>query len=450
MREISRVFGGMFMASRQTIKDEVYLLQLWRHECERVFTDKLTNQADKDWESAAIISVVDAVYGKQLAARIAGPLYFVNFLPDPIFDDDGVCLDERPKSYELVEDIEKVREKGLNFQTQFNEVNKVGKLELVLFEYALEHLMRISRCICQDRGSMMLVGVGGSGKQSITRLASFIAGNYIFQITITKYYSLNNLFEDIKNLYKISGLKGQPVTFIFTDAEVKDESFLEYINQILSTGEVSNLFPKDEMDGLIGDMRPIAKKQFKGFVDTSDNLQKFFFDRVRNMLHVVLCMSPVGDKLSSRCRKFPGLINCTNVDWVLMWPEEGLLNVSQKFISGFTMETTQEHKKGLMVHMAKVHSMVQRATAEYFQSYRRNVYVTPKSYLSFLKTYCSLYSDLFGKIKILANNINLGLEKMSEAATDVEKMKVELSVSILKIANSRTEVDSNVFCFLGN
>jgi dynein heavy chain len=66
---------------------------------------------------------------------------------------------------------------------------------------------------------------------------------------------------------------------------------------------------------------------------------------------------------------------------------------------------------------------------EYFQSYRRNVYVTPKSYLSFLKTYCTVYTDLFDKIKLLANNINLGLEKMSEAATDVEKMKVELSVS---------------------
>jgi len=442
MREISRVFGGMFMASRQTIRDEVYLLQLWRHECERVFTDKLTNQVDKDWESAAILNVIDAVYGKQLAARVAGPLYFVNFMPEPLFDDEGVCLDERPKSYELVDDIDKVREKALNFQTQYNEVNKVGKLELVLFEYALEHLMRISRCINQDRGSMMLVGVGGSGKQSISRLASFIAGNVIFQITITKYYGLNNLFEDIKNLYKTSGLKGQPVTFIFTDAEVKDEAFLEYINQILSTGEVSGVFAKDELDAIVSDMRPIAKKQYKGFVDTTDNLQKFFYDRVRNMLHVVLCMSPVGDKLASRSRKFPGLINCTTVDWFLMWPEEGLLDVSRKYISGFTMETTPEHKKNLMAHMSKVHSMVQKATGEYFQSYRRNVYVTPKSYLSFLKTYCTVYADQFGRIKQLANNINLGLEKMTEAAVDVEKMKVELSATekILQEAAQKSAV----------
>ena len=424
MREISRVFGGMFMASRDVIVDEVYLIRLWRHECERVFTDKLINAVDKDWENKTIMAVIEQVYGKDLAARVAGPCYFVNFLKDAVFDDDGVCIDERPQSYEFQSELPPVRTKALAFQDQFNEENKVGKLELVLFEYALEHLMRISRCMCQDRGSMMLVGVGGSGKQSLTRLASYIAGNFIFQISITKYYSVSNLFDDIKVLYKTAGLKGKPVTFIFTDAEVKEEGFLEYINQILATGEVSNLFPKDEMDAILGDLRPAAKKA--KIIDTTENLTKFFFDRVRSMLHVVLCMSPVGDKLSSRSRKFPGLINCTTVDWFLAWPEEGLLNVSEKFITDFPMETSAECKKGLIAHMAKVHSLVTQATAEYFSSFRRNVYVTPKSYLSFLQTYTGVYTDQFQQIKMLADKINNGLIKLEEAAQDVAKMQIEL------------------------
>ncbi len=61
------------------------------------------------------------------------------------------------------------------------------------------------------------------------------------QITITKTYNVTNLFEDIKALYKIAGFKGQPVCFLFTDAEVKDEGFLEYINQILMTGVCATL-----------------------------------------------------------------------------------------------------------------------------------------------------------------------------------------------------------------
>ena len=44
-----------------------------------------------------------------------------------------------------------------------------------------------------------------------------------------------------QGLYKIAGLKGQPVCFIFTDADVKDEAFLEYINQLLMTGAMGGV-----------------------------------------------------------------------------------------------------------------------------------------------------------------------------------------------------------------
>lgn len=48
------------------------------------------------------------------------------------------------------------------------------------------------------------------------------------------------------------------------DAEVKEEGFLEYINQLLMTGEVAGLLPKEELDAMLNDVRPAFKRECLG------------------------------------------------------------------------------------------------------------------------------------------------------------------------------------------
>jgi dynein heavy chain, axonemal len=59
----------------------------------------------------------------------------------------------------------------------------------------------------------------------------------------------------------------------------------------------------------------------------------FFVDRVRDNLHVVLTMSPVGASLRVRMRMFPSLVNCCTIDWFLPWPDDALISVSKKFLT---------------------------------------------------------------------------------------------------------------------
>lgn len=116
-----------------------------------------------------------------------------------------------------------------------------------------------------------------------------------------------------KKLYTRAGVEGRPTTFLFSDTQVKDEAFLEDINNILSSGEVPNLYTKDEKAALMDEMRPIAKK-IGGLVGTAEELWTLFIDRVRANLHVVLCMSPIGDAFRNRLRQYPAFVNtCTIV-----------------------------------------------------------------------------------------------------------------------------------------
>lgn len=79
---------------------------------------------------------------------------------------------------------------------EYNELNPA--MDLVLFDDAMHHVCRICRVINNRAGHALVVGVGGSGKQSLTRLSSFISGFATHQLCISSTYDIRDLKNDIR------------------------------------------------------------------------------------------------------------------------------------------------------------------------------------------------------------------------------------------------------------
>jgi len=179
-----------------------------------------------------------------------------------------------------------------------------------------------------------------------------------------------------------------------------------YINDLLSVGYIPELFAKDELDERLGKIRGEAKAN--GFQDTPDDLFVFFLDKARKNFHIGLCFSPVGDAFRFRARMFPGLINCTSIDYFFDWPREALVNVAGRFLGEIEFPS-DEIRDAIAENMAETHLSIADANNEFRELERRHNYTTPTSYLELINFYKGLLGKKQGKIKDQIERLEFGL-----------------------------------------
>jgi dynein heavy chain len=321
VRHLTNIFQGLLIAKQEAIKEPDNFIKLWVHESERIYGDRLVSQENLIVYKAIVGDLVKKSFAKfnltkYFQAQAPELLVFANFVGG---------LDE--KLYDQFPGLDALTLRLAEALREYNEVNAV--MDLVLFEDAMKHVCRINRIIGSDGGHALLVGVGGSGKQSLSRLSSFISSYTTTTIMISSTYGMNDLKTDLQGMYNRSGVKDEGVCFLFTEGMITNERFLVYINDLLSSGEIADLYVAEDKDGIINNIRPAVKGA--GIVDNKDNCWNFFISRVKRNLHMSLCFSPVGDAFRNRARKFPALVNCTVIDWFQPWPEDALLSVAKKF-----------------------------------------------------------------------------------------------------------------------
>ncbi|VDK33899.1 unnamed protein product [Taenia asiatica] len=428
LRDLTNVFQGILFSKDECLKDPIDLLRLWIHETERVYADKLTDASDQTVFSKLLHDFVIKQFTEldvEESVIFAEPLLYCHFIQG--------FGDPRYLPVESNDTLAKLLNDAL---VNYNEM--YAAMNLVLFEDAIEHVLRIDRILESPRGNALLVGIGGSGKQSLSRLAAFISSLEVFQIVAKKGYSVTDLKADLAALYRKAGLKNVGTVFLLTDAQVLDEKFLVTINYLLASGEIPDLFADDEVEEIISAVQSETKAA--GILDTRENCWQFFINKVRRTLKVILCFSPVGPKLRMRARRFPALVNCTTIDWFHEWPEEALLSVSRRFVSEISLLDPALHEP-ISTFMSHVHKTVNDVSRDYLNYERRYNYTTPKSFLEQIHLYENMLNrrdkEIRGKITRLEN----GLQKLESTAQQVDNLKAKLATQEVELAEKNEDAN---------
>ncbi|EAR94576.2 dynein heavy chain (macronuclear) [Tetrahymena thermophila SB210] len=417
MRDIAKIFQGMLMIRAQTVNTKENFGKLWLHECCRVFMDRLVSIKDIEWFQ-----------------ELASKLIFFNFQFEvknvfQFFDSLSFSPVYKSDSYEYVSDAaayKKRIEEVMNTKTSMN---------LVLFSHTIQHITRMARVLHQERGHFMSVAVGGSGKKSLSILSALLTEMPYSQIMLKQNYGMKDFHDLLLKTMKEVAFKNQNQILLIMDNQIVKEQFLEEINNIMNSGEVPGIITKEELEIIEDNLKSDAKQQ-----DSKLQAYDLFVQRVRNKLHVVLGMSPVGESFRNRIRMFPSLTNCCTIDWFQPWPEEALLQVATSFLEKES-SLTKLSKQILAKCFVFTHQVITQSIEDFYNVWKRKVYSTPKNYIQMIMNYRNLLRTQNNYQTQQKNKLQNGLDKLQEANKVIDVLEEKLTKLQPELVKKTEEIE---------
>lgn len=443
-RELTRWIRGIFEAIRSvdslTIED---LVRLFSHEALRLFQDRLVEESERKWTDENIDEVVKRnFHGINFEVALARPILYSNWLK---------------RDYSAI-DREELRQFTKARLKEFCEEEL--DVELVLFNEVLDHVLRIDRVFRQPQGHLLLIGVSGAGKTTLSKFVAWMNGLSIFQIKVHNRYTAANFDDDLRSVLRRAGCRNEKICFILDESNVVDSSFLERMNTLLANGEVPGLFEGDELTALMTQCKEGSQKEGQ-VIKEPEEMYRWFTNQVMKNLHVVFTMNPSTEGLKDRASTSPALFNRCVVNWFGDWSNEALYQVGKQFTNRLDIDrdyilpdrfpfaylglpNNLTHRDAIVNAFVYVHQTLHKMYERMRKRSQHVTFITPRHYLDFINHYVKLFHEKCSELQEEQRHLTVGLNKINETVEQVEEMSSSLKIKGTELELKNAEAQSKM------
>ena len=427
-RELTRWVRGLYEAIRPLENLSLEgLIRVWAHEALRLFQDRLVEEEERKWTDETVKNIALEHFPTiDEQAALQGPILFSNWLSKNYV----------PVEREQLRDFVKARLKTF--------CEEEVDTPIILFNDVLEHVLRIDRVFRQPQGHLILIGVSGSGKTTLSRFVAWMNGLKVFQIKVHGKYSASDFDDDLRDVLRRTGCKGEKVCFIMDESNVLDSGFLERMNTLLANAEVPGLFEGDEYAALLTACKEGAQRQGL-LLDSQEELYKWFTQQIVKNLHIVFTMNPPEDGLSSKAATSPALFNRCVLNWFGDWSDQALFQVGSELTQSVDLDRPNftapdsipvayrdlslpaSYRDAVVNSMVYVHHSLHRFNQRLFKQQGKKTFLTPRHFLDFVNQYVRLFNEKREDLEEQQRHLNVGLEKLRDTVVKVRDLRTSLA-----------------------
>lgn len=431
IRDFWRIFQGICSLDAHAVQSGDQLVRAWVHECLRVIGDRFVCTEDHDWLKVELLGRCLTNFGVQR--------HDIFFRERLIFSCIGSGGEQVMRHYCEVRDLDEFQILLDEQVRYYNEEAPGAPLQLATFLDACDHIARTSRVLRQPGGNSLLIGVGGSGRQSVARLASFIMGCDCYKIEGVTGYSFNEWRKDVKTCLLKAGLHAKDQSLLLCDRQIFSECVVEDVNCILNSADLLNLYSVEDMEAIVQECTPDCHK--RKLEVTKQNIFNVYVDRVKRHLHIVLAFSPSSSTFRARLRMFPALVNCCTMDWFFEWPPDALLHVAEQRVpSAESLDMEYLARQAVLHALPRMHACACMTTQRFRSGTHRHCETTPAAYLEMLRLFEAILGRLQAENRQRQGHFQMGVDKLEDARTQVEIMKDNLQEITPQLETTRAEV----------